>query len=247
MSNLTILRTYALKDPATLPASILFSNTDSTLTIYDAFPKSLFHFLVLPRASAPLETNELASLITLLRGDRTRAKQVISSLNEAAKSLRKEIEAEMVNRYGFKWNIWTGFHAVPSMQHLHLHVLSADLCSEKMKHKKHYNSFHPKLGFFLHMDEVLSWLDAEDSYFTTMAKLDPAPYEALLKENLACFHCGSAMKNIPALKAHLQMEWDTLATRGKAQLARKRKLEEKHAAAGTDEGRGPPKKQKSDQ
>lgn len=34
-----------------------------------------------------------------------------------------------------------------------------------MKHKKHYNSFHPKLGFFLHLDEVLSWFDEEPSYF----------------------------------------------------------------------------------
>ena len=43
--------------------------------------------------------------------------------------------------------------------------MSNDLCSEKMKHKKHYNSFHPKLGFFLHLHEVLSWFDAEPSYF----------------------------------------------------------------------------------
>lgn len=50
-------------------------------------------------------------------------------------------------------------------RHLHLHVLSNDLCSEKMKHKKHYNSFHPKLGYFVHLDEVLSWFDEDPSYF----------------------------------------------------------------------------------
>jgi len=62
------------------------------------------------------------------------------------------------------------------LSHLHLHVLSADLCSEKMKNKKHYNSFHPKHGFFLHMDDVLSWFDAEPSYFKTvrlLASLSP--------------------------------------------------------------------------
>jgi aprataxin len=48
---------------------------------------------------------------------------------------------------------------------MHLHVLSADLCSDRMKNKKHYNSFHPKLGFFLDVDEVLSWFDAEPSYY----------------------------------------------------------------------------------
>ena len=54
--------------------------------------------------------------------------------------------------------------------HLHLHVLSADLCSEKLKIKKHYNSFHPKLGFFLHIDEVLSWFGAEPSYFANLVR-----------------------------------------------------------------------------
>jgi aprataxin len=56
------------------------------------------------------------------------------------------------------------------VSHLHLHVLSADLCSEKLKIKKHYNSFHPKLGFFLHIDEVLSWFDAEPSYFAKLVR-----------------------------------------------------------------------------
>ena len=46
-------------------------------------------------------------------------------------------------------------------RHLHLHVVSADLCATALKKKKHYNSFHPALGFFLHLDQVIAWLDAE--------------------------------------------------------------------------------------
>ena len=53
-------------------------------------------------------------------------------------------------------------------RHLHLHVLSSDLCSPSMKQKKHYNSFHPKTGFFLDIDKVLSWFDAEPSYFASV-------------------------------------------------------------------------------
>jgi aprataxin len=131
------------------------------------------------------KVSELSNLRTLLSGDKARAKQVITALNEDAKTLRKEIEEEMLGRYGFKWSIWTGFHAVPSMEyiqssavgassltrisHLHLHVLSDDLLSDRLKHKKHYNSFHPKLGFFLDIDEVLSWFDAEDSYYSSVS------------------------------------------------------------------------------
>ncbi|KAF7338341.1 HIT-like protein [Mycena venus] len=230
MSALTVLRTYAQTNPAKIPPSILFSHTETSITIYDAFPKGIFHFLILPRVQEPLTVSELSNLRTLLlSGDKARAKQVISALNEDAKTLRQEIQEEMKSRYGFTWGIWTGFHGAPSMDHLHLHVLSDDLCSERMKNKKHYNSFHPKLGFFLDIDEVLSWFDAEDSYYTSMAKLDTKHYESMLKEDLSCWRCNASMKNIPTLKAHLQEEWDTQAKREKAKIERRRKMEEKSA------------------
>lgn len=116
MSNLIALRNYAQKDPASLPNSILFSHSETTLTLYDAFPKSIFHFLILPRVLPPYELSDLGNLKTLLKIDKARAKQMITTLSEEAKNLRKEIEDEMVSRYGFKWAIWTGFHAVPSME-----------------------------------------------------------------------------------------------------------------------------------
>ena len=47
-----------------------------------------------------------------------------------------------------------------------------------MKSKKHLNSFHPKLGFFLHLDEVLSWFgpDIEPTWF---AMVRPPPITAM--------------------------------------------------------------------
>ncbi|CAK5264575.1 unnamed protein product [Mycena citricolor] len=111
-----------------------------------------------------------------------------------------------------------------SPSHLHLHVLSDDLCSDRMKHKKHYNSFHPKLGFFLSLDEVLSWFDAEPSYFNSMSQLEPKRhYEPMLKEDLVCWRCDSVMKNMPTLKAHLQKEFEDLRAREQARMERKRK------------------------
>lgn len=54
---------------------------------------------------------------------------------------------------------------------MHLHVISADLTAPAMKKKKHYNSFHPKLGFFLHLEDIMSLFDAESSYFDTVRLL----------------------------------------------------------------------------
>ncbi len=173
--HLRILRAYAKLDDAslvaTLPPTIYFSHTRYTLTIFDAYPKALFHFLVLPRLhlGAPTTTTtttttpgpaassssresdgngderrecerdsevvvadstaDLTSLRTLLQraaaptdtnsnsnAGRARAKGTLSVLSDEATRLQSKIEREMHAHHGFKWPIWTGFHAVPSME-----------------------------------------------------------------------------------------------------------------------------------
>jgi len=64
-----------------------------------------------------------------------------------------------------------------------------------------------------------------------MSKLESKTYEQILKESLACWHCGSGMKNMPTLKTHLQEEWDKQVKREKAKMDRKRKIEETRVAA----------------
>ena len=39
------------------------------------------------------------------------------------------------------------------------------MCAPSLKYKKHYNSFHPELGFFLHIDKVLSWFEGDSASF----------------------------------------------------------------------------------
>jgi aprataxin len=126
MSNLTTLRSYAQKsNPASLPPSVLFTHTPETLTIFDAYPKSTFHFLVLPRITPPLTVFDLSSLRTLLKTDKTKAREVLTRLNEDAKGVKGMIEEEMKKRYGFQWGVWMGFHAVPSMESAFAYDLSS--------------------------------------------------------------------------------------------------------------------------
>jgi aprataxin len=54
----------------------------------------------------------------LLSGDKETAKEVIEGLAEDAKQVKKDIEDEMLNKYGFKWEVWTGFHGAPSMAYV---------------------------------------------------------------------------------------------------------------------------------
>ncbi|KAL5529667.1 hypothetical protein ACEPAG_5652 [Sanghuangporus baumii] len=224
--NRAILRTYAqLSEPARLAPSIYFTHTESTVTIFDAYPKAVFHLLVLPRIKdkeGPLSAANLTSLKKFLNSNQTNRKdatELLRRLKEDGEKVREMIKEEMRDRYGFVWKVHLGFHAVQSMDHIHLHVISEDLCAPGLKTKKHYNSFHPKLGFFLHINDVLSWFDEgnAESYMRSpkMARLDEASYEKKLKEPLECFHCAKEFKNMPVLKIHLQEHFDKLAEQGK--------------------------------
>lgn len=116
MPDLAILQTYAQKLPQSLPTSILFRHSSKNITIFDAFPKSMFHFLIIPRVQEPhLDAASLSSLQSLLKGDKQQAKEVITALAEDATAVKKDIQDEMVQRYGFKWDVWIGFHGAPSM------------------------------------------------------------------------------------------------------------------------------------
>ncbi|KKA29248.1 hypothetical protein TD95_002058 [Thielaviopsis punctulata] len=90
-----------------------------------------------------------------------------------------------------------GVHAVPSMNHVHVHVLSRDMHSEKMKHRKHYNSF--TTPFFVDLDEFPLALD------------DPrrARHEDYLKRDLVCWRCARNFGNrFAELKRHLDEEYE---------------------------------------
>ena len=145
LPQLKILRTYA-KLPDTsiataLPPTVYFSHTQHTLTIFDAYPKALFHFLVLPRLSSPSSSSsasDLTDLRTLLRRRastaaadaqaRLRAEETLRALSDEAARLRGVVEEEMRTRYGFAWDVWTGFHAVPSMECVFFLPLRLILC-----------------------------------------------------------------------------------------------------------------------
>lgn len=89
-----------------------------------------------------------------------------------------------------------GFHSVPSMRQLHLHVISQDFDSPALKNKKHWNSF--TTAFFKDLDAVVSEVNAHGS-----VRVDRAAAEQLLKAPLRCHRCGCMLGTTPQLKAHI--------------------------------------------
>ncbi|KAG8733910.1 hypothetical protein FRC12_018701 [Ceratobasidium sp. 428] len=173
----------------------------------------MFHFLVLPKLNTKLTESITTNLTTLLKWDKAGALECLQQMSNDAENAKSMIQDEMMKKHGFKWDVLVGFHAVPSMDHIHLHVLSSDLCAPALKKKHHYNSFRSDLGFFLHLEDVLGWFElptatpfAKGPTFERKAAIPAQKYEPLLKTDLACFKCREKFKTIPQLKAHLQQE-----------------------------------------
>ncbi|EST05522.1 Histidine triad (HIT) protein [Kalmanozyma brasiliensis GHG001] len=204
-----------------------------TITIYDKFAKAKYHFLVLPRipfhassskpalssqgaptlsasngklnfgatSSNSVPASHMKSISTLLASPY--AAEVLEALREASDRVIEHITKDMQEQYGTTWDIERAFHAVPSMEHLHLHVVSMDLVSDRLKHKKHFRSFHPTVGFALRLDDVEAMVKAGRR---TLPKSEAA-YEQLLKGPLMSHHTGQTFKFFPELKAHLEAYW----------------------------------------
>jgi hypothetical protein len=118
MFDLTILQKYAKRSPSSLPPTLLLTNSETSLTIFDKYPKATYHFLVLPRITADSEftADELENLQTLLaRGKKAEARVLIEGLKKDAQTAKEMVEKEMLKRHGYKWDVWIGFHAVPSL------------------------------------------------------------------------------------------------------------------------------------
>ncbi|KAI9064478.1 hypothetical protein FKP32DRAFT_1570725 [Trametes sanguinea] len=207
MSHFTLLRTFALlDDPSTVPPHVRIGFTDYTVTIKDAYPKSYFHRLVLPRIYLPIEPEQVRDLRSLLCLPREQARAILLALKRDAEVAKREMEQEMREQHGFVWPIQMGFHAVPSLDHVHVHVISTDFLGQYYKKKKHVNSFHPRMGFFVHLDEVIRWYDPdiEPTWFAMKTAIDKVEYNKILGRDPLCPHCDEQYRTIPKLKKHLK-------------------------------------------
>jgi aprataxin len=116
------LRDYALvKSPSTqISASTLLLDSPECITIFDAYPKAKYHFLVLPRypfPSSKCNIDYLHDLPSLLGAPKDIRKAVIEGMRSMAVEVVEMIRDEMMKTEGFTWGIDLGFHAIPSMRY----------------------------------------------------------------------------------------------------------------------------------
>ncbi|OQR94866.1 histidine triad family protein [Achlya hypogyna] len=148
---------------------------DSVVVVRDKYPKAKLHLLVVPRTPMPFG---------------------VASLTKEHVPLLQHM-ASVVDGLAVAEDVRLGFHAVPSMRQLHLHVISTDLMSPALKKKEHWNSF--TTSFFKPLVWVLDSLENAD-----MIHIDEADEAAKLKRPLACHKCHTDFSTLPKLKQHLE-------------------------------------------
>jgi aprataxin len=200
------------------PSQVIFFD-DDFVGINDLYPKSSVHCLLLPRSAPhqrmhPFEAFEDAKFLALVRENAAKLKSMVAKelqrkyarfsaqeqAREAVLNGAVELEGGEDLPSGRDWEqeVRVGVHAHPSMNHLHIHVLSVDRFSEKLRHKKHYNSF--ATPFFVDLDAFP--LSADDE------RRHPGK-NGYLNSNLKCWRCGADFRTrFASLKEHLAVEFE---------------------------------------
>ncbi|XP_053951652.1 aprataxin-like protein isoform X1 [Anastrepha ludens] len=168
----------AIKDPK----NCIISSEDAVV-IRDKYPKAQHHYLVLPKA-------DIADIFHLTLSH-------LPLLEELYLLAQNVIEVKRCVMDDFK----IGFHAQPSMQRLHLHVISKDFVSDCLKTKKHWTSFNTEL--FLPYQDVTTRLKADGC----IKRLTKEKIQQLTTCALECNQCEFVPKNVPDLKRHLFDHW----------------------------------------
>lgn len=151
--------------------------------INDAFPKATHHVLVVPRDVRIISIEHLdSSHIPLLKHMIDLATELITVWKE---------------RDGISFPFRFGFHAIPSLKLMHMHIISQDFISDRLKNKKHWNSFNT--DYFVDANQVLDILQKEGKVNFSSNK---NKYEEMLKLPLTC--SGQTFSTIPKLKLFLK-------------------------------------------
>ncbi|KAG9843218.1 HIT-like protein, partial [Aureobasidium melanogenum] len=193
---------------------VLFNNEHAVI-IKDMFPKSSVHLLVLPKSDRnllhPFKAFEDPQLLADIKVEVERAKQMVASelrrkYGQFSKSEQARIQARDADNppevlpEGRDWmkEIITGVHAVPSMNHLHVHVMSRDMVSDCLTRSAHYNSF--QTSFLVPLEKFP--LANDDP----VRRIGHGPWHTV---DLVCWRCKKNFGNrVTKLKAHLAEEHD---------------------------------------
>lgn len=205
-----------INDPTSYSSRLISHDADFVL-IRDLYPKATVHLLLLPRDPEkylfhPHEAFTDPIFLSQCKAAAATAAQLAAKelqrlLGQFSASeqprLRALEDGEETIPQGRDWSkeIRVGIHAHPSMTHLHIHIISRDMHSECVKHRKHYNSFNT--DFFIPLGDYPL---AEDDRRRSTGHQN----RNMKVTDFKCWRCGRNFGNrFKELKGHLEEEFQS--------------------------------------
>ena len=165
----------AMRDPEQI-----FEQDHLSVTLKDGFPKAKYHYLIVPR-------EKLNSVTELTSRDL----HLLQHLHKVAENLVLRIQSKEPDlKFRF------GYHAVPSMHRMHMHVVSQDFSSPRMRTKHHWNTFNT--DYFIDSAKLINTLEKSGRI-----EVDVFFYEQLLNLPMKCNQCSEVFEDVDLLKSHL--------------------------------------------
>ncbi|ETO09884.1 hypothetical protein RFI_27494, partial [Reticulomyxa filosa] len=207
--------------PKVMSENIFWEN-EHVIVVYDLFPKAKLHLLVLPKtvyidSIHDLNPKNFAHVQTLLAiSDIAQIlyQQFVlaffffnyyshflsSLLLFFVLSFKCSLRNLALKHWNLRTNILCGFHIVPSLRCLHLHMLSDDLDGPYMTQKK-WNCFTS--DFFVPLHFMIQWIQNSDN--PPLNKLDKKYYQSFGRQALICPKCTQQnIKHIDQMKKHFK-------------------------------------------
>lgn len=176
-------------------AIILFRHSKFVCT-YDKFPKAKHHLLLMCRNYS---TNPSCLMNVKSLNDLT--KKHLDELREFHNLARRIAAAISGDAYQNSFKI--GYHSIPSLHPLHLHIISSDLDSPCVTTRKHIVSFSS--DFFVTADEVENHLESAFVDSLPVAVRAQRAQDVLDSYPLKCQYCSRSALNVPDFKRHNQI------------------------------------------
>lgn len=173
-------------------AIILFRHPKFVCT-YDKFPKAKHHLLLMCR-------NYGSSCLMNVKSLNDLTKKHLDELREFHNLARRIAAAISGDAYQNSFKI--GYHSIPSLHPLHLHIISSDLDSPCVTTRKHIVSFSS--DFFVTADEVENHLESAFVDSLPVAVRAQRAQDLLDSYPLKCQYCSRSALNVPDFKRHNQ-------------------------------------------
>eukprot|EP00758_Cryptobia_borreli_P013530 Tbor_TRINITY_DN5844_c1_g1::TRINITY_DN5844_c1_g1_i1::g.6771::m.6771/K10863/APTX; aprataxin len=187
----TCLPYHTLPPTTKNPKASLVYYDEQSFICSDPYNKSKIHCLIMPWDTSLRSLNDLTSKHVAI------LKHMVNIGNVYSQFVTANNGADGPNPFS-KLRFAMGFHALPSLPMLHMHLISLDLESERLKTKHHYNSFASH--HFLLADRVISDLEANGEVTINQ---DVDRYNEMLNGPMHCLWCREPLKGVPSMKSHV--------------------------------------------